>query len=92
MPHARRPVGLLCPERGGRKEEEVVPSSRPARGRPGQEHGAGFTYPKIDIKEFQKIPLTVGEGQVAFFKKTQPLNVGGEPVVADSVPVGAKIK
>ena len=58
------------------------PFSPPAR-QPG---GAGLTYPTLDLKEFQKIPLVVGDGLVAMFKKTHPLNVGGEPVVVARRP------
>lgn len=60
----------------------------PAR-QPG---GGGFTYPILELKEFQKIQLTVGAGLVGMFKKAHPLNVDGAPVVAERVSEGAKIK
>jgi hypothetical protein len=57
-----------------------------------QECGEGFAYPTLELKEFQKIPLAVGSGLVAFFQKKHPLNVGGVNVVGENVPEGAKIK
>ncbi|KAG8459098.1 hypothetical protein KFE25_002505 [Diacronema lutheri] len=60
---------------------------------PGEQPGGGgFTYPILELKEFQKIQLTVGAGLVGMFKKAHPLNVDGAPVVAERVSEGAKIK
>lgn len=57
-----------------------------------QPGGSGFEYPTLDIREFQKIPLTVGAGLAGMFKKKHTLHVGGAPVLAERVPEGAKIK
>ena len=57
-----------------------------------QAGAGGFKYPTLELKEFQKIPLTIGEGLVAMFKKAHPLHVDGLPVVAERVTEGAKIK
>mmetsp|Transcript_26655 Transcript_26655/g.61499 ORF Transcript_26655/g.61499 Transcript_26655/m.61499 type:complete len:376 (+) Transcript_26655:2-1129(+) len=54
--------------------------------------GVGFTYPTLELKEFQKLSLTIGAGLVGMFKKTNPLNVDGAPVTAEGVSEGAKIK
>jgi hypothetical protein len=60
--------------------------------RPAKAGGTGFAYPTLELKEFQKLSLTIGAGLVGMFKKTNPLNVGGAPVTAERVNEGAKIK
>jgi len=84
-------MGLLCPP------PAASPGARVFAGElrnPGEEPGASssFTYPTLELKEFQKLPLTVGAGLGALFKKKHALCVDGQPVLAENVPEGAKIK